>query len=266
MSIKRLFFGLSVEAPWPSTFPPGRLMEESFRHLTLAFLGETDLSKIEALFPSLPPFPLDIGLGGRFDRLLFLPPRHPHVVAWHVEWLGEGSLLDQYQHTLTEWLKNSGFALNEKNSFLPHVTLCRSPFDIKPWRKCFSSLPLFASALHLYESLGNSRYQSLWSKPLVPPFKEIEHAADIAFQVTGNSYPHLYLNASLAIAFNFPPFLDYIGPSEVISNLDQCIMALNDALSRLDVDIGSPFKAISFHGEAELTENGFLKWEMIVDV
>jgi 2'-5' RNA ligase len=265
-NIKRLFFGLSIEAPWPSTFPPGRLLEEPFRHLTLAFLGETDLSKIQAILPSIPPFPKAIGLGGRFDKLLFLPPRHSHVVAWQIEWLREGSLLDQYHHALTEWLKKAGIAISEKNSFLPHVTICRSPFDIKPWKKNFSPLPLFTSALHLYESLGYSRYQSLWSQALIPPFEEIEHAADIAFRVAGENFQHLYLNASLAIAFNFPPFLDYIDPSQVISNLDICIMALNDALSRLDVEIGSPFKAISFHGDAEMSENGLMLWEMIVDV
>lgn len=264
--IKRLFFGLSIEAPWPLKFPAGRLLEEPFRHLTLAFLGETDLSKIVEILPSIPPFPQKIALAGRFDQLLFLPPRHPHVVAWQIEWLREGTLLDQYQHTLTESLKNSGIAISEKNFFLPHVTICRSPFDIKPWKKNFSPLPLFTSALHLYESLGYSRYQSLWSQPLIPPFVEIEHAADIAFRVSGESFQHLYLNAALAIAFNFPPFLDYIVPSQVISSLDMCIIALNDALSRLDVEMGSPFKAISFHGDAEILESGLMQWEMIVDV
>ena len=264
--IKRLFFGLSIEAPWPSEFPPGRLLEEPYRHLTLAFLGEIELSKILKILPSIPSFPQKIGFAGRFNQLLFLPPRHPHAVAWQIEWLLEGGQLDQYQQALTEWLKNSGVPLSEKNSFLPHVTICRSPFDIKPWKKNFSPLPLFTTSLHLYESLGSSHYQSLWSHALIPPFEEIEHAADIAFQVIGESFQQLYLHASLAIAFNFPPFLDFIGPPQVISNLDRCVMALNETLSRLDVEMGSPFKAISFHGDAEITENGLMKWEMIVDV
>jgi hypothetical protein len=40
---------------------------------------------------------------------------------------------------------------------------------------------------------------------------------------------------------------------------------LNEAIARVDEQMGTPFKAVSFHGDIQ-EEEGVLKWEMIVDV
>ena len=42
-------------------------------------------------------------------------------------------------------------------------------------------------------------------------------------------------------------------------------MELNNLVMAVDQDIGSPIKAVSFHGEIEKKEN-YLQWEMIIDV
>jgi len=47
-----------------------------------------------------------------------------------------------------------------------------------------------------------------------------------------------------------------------ISDLNEIVYALNAMIARADSEIGCPFKAVSFHG----TENQTNEWEMIVDV
>lgn len=262
---KRLFFGMQVKAPWPETFPAGRLLDEHHRHLTLAFLGKTELSKIHEALNSFPQPPFKLGFAAKFDQCLFLPPRHPHVVAWHVKVLEERSRLDAYYAVFIHWLQEKGFAPDTRHGFMPHVTLARSPFQQKPWEKAFSPLPAIIQDIHLFESVGNLHYESLWSYPLLPPFEEFEHTADIAYRVYGEGFNQLFQHASLALCFNFPLLLDFLITRDDFKNLDDVIIALNELVHRADSKIGCPFKAVSFHSHLEEKEN-ILKWEMIVDV
>ena len=236
----RLFFGMEVFAPWPEEFPPGRTLLEPNRHLTLAFLGETSMPDL----PSFPPPPFSIGLSGIFDKPLFLS----HVIAWHIHWLESGLL--PYQRQLAEWL-------GIKNDFLSHVTLAREPYDKHAWKESFQPLPMYVKNINLYESLGHSKYKIIWQHPIISPFEEIEHTADIAFIVRGE----LFLHAQLALAFHFPPMIRYFDERKIV-NLEEIVTALNRMIARVDSEIGCPFKAVSFHG----TRNQTNEWEMIVDV
>ncbi|MBX7067636.1 MAG: hypothetical protein K1X28_10440 [Parachlamydiales bacterium] len=231
---------MEVFCPWPEEFPTGRILLERNRHLTLAFLGDSNMPDLHS-FPK-PPF--SIGHAGFFDKPLILA----HVIAWHIHWLEDG-LLD-YQKQLIDWLKL-------KDRFLSHVTLARKPADEEGWKKAFSPLPLYVKNINLYESLGNSDYKIIWQHPIAAPFDEIEHTADIAFIVRGN----LFLHAQLALAFHFPPMIRYFDFREV-TDLNDIVTALNQILSRVDSEIGCPFKAVSFHG----TKTASGEWEMIVDV
>jgi 2'-5' RNA ligase len=262
--IKRLFFALEVAASWPEPLPAGRRLDKEHRHLTVAFLGETDYGLLKPLLPQLPVPPLQVGLVGIFNRCLFLPERHPHVVAWHVEWLEGGELLVQYQGELVRWLQERGFQVDVRKKFLPHVTLARSPFNPQSWKKSFTPLPMSIASLHLYESLGGLQYRSIWSSPILPPFVEIEHTADIAFQVYAENLDQLQLHALAALGFKCPSLLD----KEMAhpESLDQLIIHLNDSISQLGAVQSCPFKAVSFHGNLERLENSLLRWEMIVDV
>lgn len=262
--VKRLFFGIEVVAPWPENYPKGRLLEASHRHMTLAFLGNVPAQKVLDLLPDFPPIPLKIGLAGRFDRCLFLPPHHPHVVAWHVDWIDDPRPFLEHQSMLALWLRSNGFHIDERE-FLPHVTICRSPFYPREWKKEFHPLPCFCKDIHLYESVGNLKYEPRWSLPLKAPFEEIEHTADIAFAIHGESISQLHRHAQLALAFRFPLLLNYLEQCEV-GSLEDCVIALNEIVTRADGDIGCPFKAISFHGELYTETDGTLTWEMIVDV
>lgn len=238
----RLFLGMQVISPWPDEWPHGRLITEANRHLTLVFLGHREKPDLGA-FPQ-PPF--HIGPAGIFDKPLFLS----HVIAWHIDWLENGELFLSYQNQLAEWL-------DVKGEFLSHVTLSREPYDASSWKKSFQKLPVYAKNIILYESIGNLQYQPLWEYPLLAPFDEIEHTADIAFKVRGN----LYLHAQLALAFHFPQLIPYFDKRS-LTNLDEIVTSLNRLIAQVDSQIGCPFKAVSFHD----TRTNTGEWEMIVDV
>lgn len=236
----RLFFGMEVVAPWPEELPHGRTLLIEDRHLTLAFLGESNMPDLDS-FPK-PPF--SIGLAAIFNKPVFLA----HVIGWHIQWLEEGLL--PYQKQLADWLQIKG-------EFLSHVTMARKPFVAAEWRNQFQMLPLYVKNINLYESLGHSKYNVLWRYPLLAPFDEIEHTADLAFQVRGN----LYLHAQLALAFHYPQMIAYFDAT-TMTDLDEIVLGLNAMIARADSEIGCPFKAVSFHG----TEKKKNEWEMIVDV
>lgn len=256
---------MEVHAPWPKHLPEGRLLDKEHRHLTLAFLGATDYSKIEKALLEFPQPFFKVGFAGKFDQCLFLPLRHPHVVAWHVEWLEKNSELTHFYEMLIKWLQEKGFSPDCRHGFMPHVTLCRSPFKEREWSKKFSPLPLFVQHIHLYESVGQLKYEPVWSYPLLAPFEEIEHMADIAYQVRGESFDQLYHHGALALAFEFPPLLPYLRTKEGLTGLDAVIMELNQLVAEADQEIGTPFKAVSFHSHLEI-EDHVMHWRMIIDV
>ena len=258
MELKRLFFAIEIRAPWPDQLPSGRLIAEENRHLTLAFLGSVDYSVLQPLLTEFPQPPFSLALAGFFDKPLFLSS----VAAWHIHWLEERSAFLQYQKELVAWLKFKGFKLDSRE-FLSHVTLARTPFVVSEWESSFHRLPLYAKNIQLLESLGSSRYQMLWNLPLLAPFDEIEHTADIGFIVRGTSLMQLCLHAQLALSFHFPPLIPYFNHS-VVSHLDDIIRLLNAMIAEVDTEIGCPFKAVSFHGS--VSSGTLLEWEMIVDV
>ena len=72
--IKRLFFGVEVHAPWPSQLPSGRLLDETHRHLTLAFLGNIPYSSLMNHLDTFSIPPICVGSSGYFNSCLTLPP------------------------------------------------------------------------------------------------------------------------------------------------------------------------------------------------
>jgi 2'-5' RNA ligase len=262
---KRLFFGWEVHAPWPEKLPSGRLLDENHRHLTLAFLGKTNYPGLAQTLSDFPHPPFRMSSVGYFDRCLLLPEKHPHVAAWHICWSENKELIESYYEQLTQWLQLKGFPADRKAGFLPHVTLARSPFHPRAWRNQFSPLPVMMKDIHLYESLGHSKYNSLWSLPLLSPFEEIEHTADRAYLVRGLNFTQLYTHGAYALAFNFPPLLPFIHSPEEIDSLEKVIAELNLVVGNADREVGCPFKAVSYHIHLK-TEEHHMEWEMIVDV
>lgn len=263
---RRLFFGAQVHACWPHALPDGRLLEESERHMTLAFLGQTSLSSLQKILPSIPHPSFRLGLSGKCTRFIFLPKQHPRVVASHVQWLNGEEKLTTFQKNLSNWLITHHYQIDPRE-FTSHVTVARAPFSLDQWSKITEEFPLILSGIHLYESVGHLTYRSLWNYPLLAPFEEFEHTADIAFRIQGETLHELLLHAQIALAFKFPPLVSYL-PMENCSSssIDNIVMALNALIAKADEEVGAPFKAVSFHGTVKKLDSAILQWEMIVDV
>lgn len=260
---KRLFFGWEVDAPWPSDYPEGREIKENSRHLTLAFLGNISFSKLK---PHLSQFPIPffkVSPVGICDKLLFLPEKSPRVVSLHIQWLTHKNGLLDYQKKILEWLKTLNYPIDER-PLLPHISLARSPFDQKKWEEYFTPLPLSAQSIHLYESMGNLHYEKRWTMTLLSAFEELEHTADIAYTIRGETLQDLFYHAAIALSFKFPTLVTFIPQSVSCSSLEDIIQQLNLLISYADMAIGCPFKAVSYHGE--IRHNQIKEWEMIVDV
>ncbi len=258
-NIKRLFFGFTTHCPWPKAYPEGRIVEEKHRHLTLAFLGDTNFSGLEQHLSFFPKPPFKVCPVGVFNECLVLPPRHPRAMAWHVDFGPQTAVVLNYQHSIVEWLSVHGFfPAKADKPFTPHVTICRKPFSIKPWKKSFNPLPVMFNEIQLLESLGFSRYQNLWNYALVPAIELIE---ENIFLIRGESLSQLYRNAQMALAFEFPSFIQHIELSEVES-LDALIIELNHLIKRIDRNKKCPIKAVSMHDSA--TDNDILEFQMLI--
>ncbi len=262
---KRLFFGFDVKSTWIEKDFPGKIIPMDQRHITLAYLGDSDFSLLETKLESLCLPSFLVGKTGYFDKCLFLPEKQPHAVAYHVQWL-DGEEVAGYQKSLVQMLNKNGFwVMNGTKQFLPHVTVCRHPKNTQSWEKAFRKLPMMFTRLHLYESLGNSQYKSLWNRSFYPPFEEIDHTGDLAFLVHGASFTEIFANAQIALAFEYSYMLDFYMKKNC-SSIEEVMINLNELIRQVDIHRSCPFKAVSLHGKVEKDERDLLHWEMIVDV
>ena len=108
---KRMFFGAEVFAPWPH-LPPGRMIAETERHLTLAFLGNTSFAAIEQLLSQFPQPSFAVGPVGWCDRLFLFPkniPKSPPIIS-------NGCMATSPRCTLS---CSNGYPLRIKGHFFP---------------------------------------------------------------------------------------------------------------------------------------------------
>ena len=98
----------------------GRRMLSDTLHMTLAFLGDTPIARLDALRELAATVP-----GEAFTLQLDRPGCWQHN---HIGWLGLASAppaLMQLVKDLRQAMKASKFAFDEKR-FVPHITLCRN--------------------------------------------------------------------------------------------------------------------------------------------
>lgn len=260
--IRRLFFALPVSCHWPETYPEGRILTQTNRHLTLAFLGDSDWSKLNQSLKQFSGFQRKVGSATLFNNCLFLPEKHSRVVSWEV--LENSSYFSSVINELHNWLRQEGF-LQDLKQFVPHVTIARAPFNIDSWKEDFQLRAVSFQEIHLYESLGHSQYRSLWSFPFLLPFEEISHVADRGFIIQGENIQEIYEHAKIALFFDEPIYLPFVNFHKKVDSLEDTIIALNELISICDEKIGCGYKAVSFTGELGINNN-VLVWEMIVDV
>ncbi len=263
---KRLFFAFVVETNWPGFPEEHKLITQENRHLTVLFLGNQDFDRLESLIDKMPKLSDEISVVGQFNKCIFLPQKEPRLVAWQIDFFEKIYLLKEFQKKMFLFFKENGFDIKNKNNFLPHITICRNQFDKQQWEESFKALPLYIKGLHLFESLGNSQYKSVWQKEFIKPFEEIHHTADIAYIVKGKGFDDLLLNAFTALSFKDNQFLNYKYLLKKASSIDDVIINLNELITKAEIEGKHlPFKAVSFHSDIE-TKDNILHWEMIVDV
>lgn len=196
---RRVFFGFDAVAPWPDPLPAGRVLRPQDRHVTLAFMGMVEVDSLLKLMPYCPK-PPPMGAVGAYTECLFLPPKKPRGVAWKLDWWTQKDALYEYQRALTEWLIDCDYAPHStKRGWLPHTTIARGDYSDTQWRQDFRPLPVITTHLHLFESLGHSQYDPLWSLPLQRPFTR---TANLEWQVTGKTLADVYLGAHAALCFD----------------------------------------------------------------
>lgn len=265
---KRLFLGLEALGPWPFELPGGRIIPEEGRHATLIFFGYVREECVLHLTNITPPPPWKVGLTAVANAPLLLPKKKPNCLSWEIELLEQKEQLFAYQESLSNLFIEEKL-LHPKEAalgFLPHITLARKPFDHKAWFGSFSKQLTALGSMHLYESLGSSTYKPLHTWPVISPFQEISHTADLAFCVRGQSLESLALHAFMALNKACPSLFRYMQPWTEVRSFDEMVALINHSISSMDIEEGSPFKAVSYHGEIKNLENGVLEWEMIVDV
>lgn len=260
--MRRLFFGFDIEAPWPEGLPAGRIIESRHRHLTLAFLGSVCYAELEEKLGSFPRPEFRLGPVACFDKVLFLPRRRPGMVAWQVKW-GQENRVDQYHRSCQAWLIEEGYEV-DKRSFLPHVTIARGSFSPRQWREDFVPLPLYLSALGLFESLGHSRYETLWSLPLQPPFEEMDQGGSRTWLVRGENLEQLALHAQTALAFQNPAILPFARPYPALQEIGDLEDHLNKLTRQACMEIRAP--AWNVHSLEDVVQEGqILVWKMRVE-
>jgi 2'-5' RNA ligase len=262
---KRFFFGFEIDCPWASSEEPkrGLPLPSKERHVTLAFLAEQEEEEVACLVKDIPFGDFCLAPAGIFTKSLLLP----HCIAWEIEWKTGKEEVLSFEKSLYAWLMQHLKELpKRRDDSTFHTTVCRKPFCAKEWQDAFTKLPVICTFFHLFESLGHSRYLSRWHHDLTLPFVEIEHTADIAFFIRGKTLQDIYSNAQIALAFHFPKFIPFFEDCKGFSSLDGVIEALNRMVSTIDTHIGSPIKAISYHGSLCQIQSSIYEWEMIVDV
>lgn len=252
---KRLFFAAPVQAAWPEDLPQGRILDEKVRHITIAFLGLVPVPGLA----EIPDIRFTFAPAGFCRKWALLK----HVAAAEPEWLTGKDSFFRFHDELKSWLLSKDYPVDPR-PFYPHITAARTPLDRKTWEKTPCRVPFFLSGIYLYESLGNHTYVPLWGQKLIPPFEEIEHTADIAFNLQAPDLKSLFAHAQLALAFKFPQLVSYMQTQEIAS-LDELISRLNGMIAEADRAVGCPFKAVSYYGHLTKQQDG-VKWTMIVDV
>ena len=111
------FFGAEVAAPWPSKFPSARLLPEKLRHITLSFLGNIAYSKLQPLLKDIPVPSFKIEPAAWCNKVVFLPPNAPRVIATNVKWFTKNEPLISYQKELAAWLISHQFKLDKREFF-----------------------------------------------------------------------------------------------------------------------------------------------------
>lgn len=234
---RRLFFGFEVDTPDQIALAAGKLLAKKDRHITLAFLGEVDL---EILLTHLNHFPkpdFTDGFMGIFSEVLFLPPPHPTSVAYKATFPGKERSIRMFQQRLVNWLKVLGFPPDEpEREWLPHVTFARKPFEFSPWRDAFQSCPFAVSKLHLYESMGDTKYEPRWTYSFKPVYE--------ATIVRGRIFTEWFFHMKAALSMRHPQLWEFFQDSSEPRSHREAYQMINRGIAAANAKHGLGINAL----------------------
>lgn len=258
--MRRLFFAFEVTTPANLKLPPGRLLAEKERHITLAFLGEVDYNLLQLHLDRLPKPDFTDGFVGEFTEVAFFPPSHPRAVVWKAIFHRKERAIRAFQQKLTDWLRVIGFPPTDPDrEWVPHVTLCRAPFDSHKWSENFEPRPFMITKFHLYESIGDLRYHPLWTYTLLPPFEEQE---DDVIKIRGHNPLELVDHAQVALALRFPVIWEFIKQTSPSPGTLEAIQCLNSSISSANAKYGLNLKSVESVESFKQHDEKSLEWRI----
>ena len=160
------------------------------------------------------------------------------------------------------WLQEKGVSVS-----WPLFSCVHFLAELKEGSIPLSPSPFVVEGIEVFEKEKGAPCRILWQFPIVVPFEEMEHTADLAFIVRGKDWEELYLHACGALYFTCPELYPFLSGERVaMDGLDQIVIQLNRVIATIDQEVGSPFKAVSFNGKVIRNSEGIYEWEMIIDV
>ncbi len=107
-----------------------RITKKTNFHVTLKFLGDTDVSEIDPLTRILAEVAEDhVGAELSFTHGLLMPPHRPRAVALGIHATDE---LTALQRAIDEALADGRIAQPERKQYRPHITLARTRAPLSP--------------------------------------------------------------------------------------------------------------------------------------
>jgi 2'-5' RNA ligase len=252
----RLFFGFEITAPPKLKLPPARHLHEKDRHITFAFLGDVDLNALLEHLQRFPAPEFGLGLVGEFSEVAFFPSHHPHAVVWKVQFHHKERAVRTFHHDLNKWLKVIGFRpVDPEREWVPHVTMGRQRFEQSKWREHFMPLPFVATKFHLYESVGDLKYEPRWSYVLESPFEDSEEG----LKVRGKTLQEILLHAQVGLSLKFPELWEYCQEASVLRHYRDLLTHLNKSIQGARGKFELPIHSV--HAEEGVMEVGaLLEW------
>lgn len=232
----RLFFGFEVETP-DLDLAPGKYLAKKDRHITLAFLGEVDLNTILAHLNHLPKPDFTDGFMGIFTEVLFFPPSHPTSAVYKATFPKKERSIRMFQQRLVDWLKILGLPPTDpEREWLPHVTFARKPFDPKQWREAFHSCPFSVSKLHLYESMGDSKYEPRWTYALNPVYDQTK--------VRGKDFQEWLFHIQAALSMRHPKLWEFFQDTSEPRSHREAYQMINKGIAAANAKYGMGIPAL----------------------
>lgn len=251
------FFGFEIHSPFIEVFSYNKIGEKGSPFLPFLSFEETIFQKVCALLDYVPhPF-FQVGPVALLETCFLLRNRTLENLTLQIRRFGV-DLIQPYQKLLHTYFIQEGCQPDRVP--LTQSIVCKPVSFLQKSRTNGEQFPLYLLKLHLYKRCEEERYISIWTRPLLPPFKEVKQGNFILY---GENFQQIFLHAQIALSFKFPAFTPFIDDTYQVRNLhDGGVRLLTLIYKACDV-IKMPIKKAIFP-DYGAKEQGLLKWELSV--